>query len=62
MAKVFCDLGEPARDHETNETYCFVELHFHVARVEVKCCEYYQSPRSFSGVVAELFPHDRVFQ
>ncbi|KAJ0116802.1 hypothetical protein J7T55_009953 [Diaporthe amygdali] len=36
IAKVSCDLAEPARDPEGN-LYCYVELCFHVARVEVKC-------------------------
>lgn len=55
VAKVSCDLAEPSRSPETGdgETYCFVELSFHVARVEVKCCEYFQGPKYFvsSGLI-----------
>lgn len=56
VAKVTCDLGEPARDPETWKPYCFVELSFHVARVEVKCCEYSRIPKYFFQVAAKQIP------
>jgi hypothetical protein len=47
VAKVICNLAEPAQDPKTRQLYCDVELHFHVAMFEVKCCKYHQIHQDF---------------